>query len=57
MIRILWKGIIVQQKVCMNHSQKSIESMGYGKGYTESAELFGRLLRIPSMLFVFGEDF
>ena len=30
----------------MNHSIKSIESLGYGKGFTESAELFGRLLRM-----------
>ena len=41
-----WAEKLVQQKVCMNHSIKSIESLGYGKGFTESAELFGRLLRM-----------
>jgi hypothetical protein len=41
-----WAEKLVQQTVCMNHSIKSIESLGYGKGFTESAELFGRLLRM-----------
>jgi len=37
-----WK--LIQQKVCQNHSVKSIEALGFGKGYTEAAELYRSLL-------------
>jgi len=41
-----WGEKLVHEKVCQNHSVKSIEAIGFGKGYTEAAELFGRLLRL-----------
>ena len=41
-----WAEKLVQQKVCQNHSVKGIEALGFGKGYTESAELYRRLLHM-----------
>ena len=45
-----WAEKLVQKKVCEIHSVKSIEAIGFGKGYTESAELFHRLLQIFDLL-------
>jgi hypothetical protein len=41
-----WAEKLVQQKVCQNHSIKGIEALGFGKGYTEAAELYRRLLQM-----------
>ena len=45
-----WAEKLVQQKVCDMHSVKSIESLGFGKGYTESAELYRRILKMFDLL-------
>jgi hypothetical protein len=41
-----WAEKLVQQKVCQNHSIKGIEALGFGKGYTEAAELYRKLLQM-----------
>ena len=41
-----WAEKLVQKKVCDIHSIKSIEALGFGKGYTESAELYNRILKM-----------
>ena len=41
-----WAEKLVHQKVCQNHSIKGIEALGFGKGFTEAAELYRRLLQM-----------
>ena len=45
-----WAEKLVQKKVCDIHSIKSIEALGFGKGYTESAELYNRILKMFDLL-------
>ena len=40
-----WAEVLCAQHVCEKNGQKSIESFGYGKGYTYLAEEFGRLIK------------
>ena len=40
-----WAEALCMQHVCEKNGQKSIESFGYGKGYTYLAEEFGRLIK------------
>ena len=41
-----WAEKLIHQKVCQNHSVKSIEALGFGKGYTEASELYRTLLHM-----------
>ena len=41
-----WAEKLIHQKVCQNHSVKSIEALGFGKGYTEASELYRALLHM-----------
>ena len=41
-----WAEKLIHEKVCQNHSVKSIEAIGFGKGFVEAAELFHKLLRL-----------
>lgn len=45
-----WAERMCIEHVCSSNSQKSIESFGYGKGYTYVYEEFGRLLNLLSEL-------
>ena len=45
-----WAEKLIHEKVCKNHSVNSIESIGFGKGYTEAAELFRRILKMFDLL-------
>ena len=45
-----WAEQLAVAHVCARYKQNSIESFGYGKGYTYLAEEFGRLLNLLTMV-------